>query len=95
MGKVLGKGNIREKKSNFSDTLYAKSWKSLLHSERLKNLIKEFGYRVIFFPHINISPYIDEFEIPEDIELLTTQMALFRIYLREPPLWLRTIICSF
>jgi len=55
-GGILGgksfrvKGNIREKKSNFSDTLYAKSWKSLLHSERLKNLIKEFGYRVIFFP---------------------------------------------
>jgi len=71
VGKVLGKGNSREKNENFMDTLYAKSWKSLLHSEKLKELVNRYQYKVVFFPHANIQPYIELFSVPSYIDVIS------------------------
>ena len=63
--------NSRTINKEFSQTLYAKKWKSFLHSSKLEEISKEYGYEIIFFPHVNIQPYIEEFEIPKYITTLT------------------------
>ena len=60
-------GNIREKNPDFMQTKYAQSWNSLLNSVGLYNLSEKYGYQVVFFPHSNIQPYLDEFSLPEYI----------------------------
>lgn len=65
------RGNTREKNPDFMQSLYATSWKKFLHSEELKQLCNKFNYEVIFFPHANTQPYIDEFQVPEWIQCLT------------------------
>lgn len=65
------RGNIREKNLDFMKSEYMISWKSFLHSKELKELCKKYKYKVVFFPHAIIQPYIDAFEVPEWIQCLT------------------------
>ena len=71
VGKVLGKGNIREKNLNFFNSDYAKGWKDLLNSTKIRDISCRYNYKVVFFPHINIHPYLEGFDIPDYIEVLT------------------------
>jgi len=61
----------RETTDEFYNSDYAKYWKSLLHSKRLKELVDRYNYKVVFFPHVNMSIYIDWFEAPSWIEVRT------------------------
>jgi CDP-glycerol glycerophosphotransferase (TagB/SpsB family) len=74
----------RETIDEFYNSDYAKYWKSLLHSKRLKELIDRYGYRVVFFPHVNMSIYIDWFEAPSWIEVRThkTDPILHKLFRR-------------
>lgn len=54
---------------DFCESKYFISWKSLLHSEKLKSLCDKFGYHVLFVPHPNISLAMDLFDIPSYIEI--------------------------
>lgn len=70
---IVGKqifGNIREKNIKFKETLYAKAWSSLLNSKIFEHIIKTYNYNVVFSPHPNISLYINEFHIPEYIQVI-------------------------
>jgi len=82
LGSVVGRGNKRAINKDFANTLYAKHWKSLLHSQELKDLVNKYNYKVIFFPHANIQPYISFFDLPKHIECLshnqTTIQELFK-----------------
>lgn len=69
MGKNTGSGFQREFNSVFFESDYAKAWKTLLHSEALKNLSEKFDAEIIFYPHANIDIYIDGFEIPDHISV--------------------------
>lgn len=69
MGKTKENSNTRELSSEFINTNYYRHWFSLLHSEALKLLTREFEYKIIFFPHANISPYLSLFKTPEYIEV--------------------------
>lgn len=64
VGKTIGDGNERALNDAFMQTLYAQSWYKLIHSPQLKHLVDQYGYKVIFAPHANIVPYLDQFEIP-------------------------------
>lgn len=66
MGKHIF-GNLREKNPDFMSSEYAKAWQSFLCSNKLKDLVEKTGYRVVFFPHANIQPYLQEFNIPSHI----------------------------
>ncbi len=68
MGKKIS-GNLREKNLEFMNSQYAKAWQSLLCSKSLKALIEKNGYQVVFFPHANIHPYLQEFNLPSHIVL--------------------------
>lgn len=64
VGKTIGYGNERALNNAFMETLFAQSWYKLIHSPQLKNIVDQYGYKVIFAPHANIVPYLDQFEIP-------------------------------
>ena len=60
--------NTRTINKNFMETEYAKHWYSLLHSSELKKMIDEHNYEVIFAPHPNIQPYLNQFKVPKYIK---------------------------
>ncbi|WP_317474535.1 CDP-glycerol glycerophosphotransferase family protein, partial [Cronobacter sakazakii] len=71
VGKVLGNGDEREINPLFMHSEFATRWKSVLHSPLLEKCAKQYNYRVAFFPHFNILPYLNNFDVPEYIEVLT------------------------
>lgn len=70
-GRTLQNSSIREINSNFMHSDYAVEWKNILHSCTLKALSQNYGYKIIFAPHINVSPYIKDFDIPSYVEIWT------------------------
>jgi glycosyltransferase involved in cell wall biosynthesis/CDP-glycerol glycerophosphotransferase (TagB/SpsB family) len=70
VGGAKGKTNSRFINNNFMSTEYAQSWQSLLLNETLRNLTNNYGYKIIFFPHANIQPYLNMFTFPDYIKVL-------------------------
>lgn len=58
------RGNEREKNPAFMETSYFKAWHSLLHSEQLEALAQRYGFEVVFYPHQNSQPYLEDFDCP-------------------------------
>ncbi|EOU9537514.1 CDP-glycerol glycerophosphotransferase family protein [Cronobacter dublinensis] len=71
VGAIIGGGDEREINPLFMNSDFAMRWRSVLHSPLLKKHASECNYRVAFFPHVNILPYLNLFEIPDYIEVLT------------------------
>lgn len=60
VGKSKGNTNQREINTEFCKTNFFLEWDALLKSDVLAKL-KNKGYEIVFFPHVNISPYINMF----------------------------------
>jgi glycosyltransferase involved in cell wall biosynthesis len=71
VGSRIGKGTQRLLNEAFGETVFARAWKALLHAPRLKALADAYDYRITFFPHTNVAPYVPWFDVPSDIEVLT------------------------
>lgn len=71
LGGQTGTGNECVIRENFMDTLYARSWSTLLSDPDFMALTQQQGYRVVFFPHANIQPYLGLFNLPDGIEVLS------------------------
>ncbi|ELY5937165.1 CDP-glycerol glycerophosphotransferase family protein [Cronobacter malonaticus] len=71
VGKILGDGDERAINPLFMESEFALRWKSFLHSPSLELYANKYGYRVVFFPHFNILPYLGFFEVPGFIEVVT------------------------
>ncbi|WP_429182483.1 CDP-glycerol glycerophosphotransferase family protein [Aeromonas rivipollensis] len=69
LGKVIS-GTERELLPDFSDSQYAKAWIGIINNEILREKAREAGYKIVFFPHANIQPYLNEFNVPDDVEIL-------------------------
>ena len=69
VGRRVGQGTQRELNDAFAETDFARAWKAVLHSPRLKSLADVHGYRITFFPHTNVEPYVAWFDISASIEL--------------------------
>lgn len=71
MGKTIGKGNARFLNDEFAESEYARAWNSLLASDQLRDMADRDGYRIVFFPHANILPYVEkgDFSIPPYVEI--------------------------
>lgn len=61
VGKVIGAGNNREKNPLFVKSQYYQAWAGFLHSAKLRDLIKKYDFELVFFPHANLQPYLDDF----------------------------------
>ncbi len=71
VGKVLGDGDEREINPSFFESDFALRWKSFLQSPLLSEYAEKYNYRVAFFPHFNILPYLEGFDVPEFIDVIT------------------------
>lgn len=71
VGPRLGATNARKINPDFMNTKYASMWQELLTSNRFVMLAKAHGYKVKFFPHANIQPYINLFKVGDGIEKVT------------------------
>lgn len=63
-------GSQREKNPEFMQTDYAKAWSSVLQSLRLRDIAHNYCFDIVFFPHANIQPYLDEFKVPDYIRIM-------------------------
>lgn len=70
VGKVKYSGNEREINPNFMNTQFATHWYKFLHSNELKKLSQHFGYKVAFFPHVNLQCYLPQFNVPGYIDVI-------------------------
>jgi glycosyltransferase involved in cell wall biosynthesis len=53
--------------AEFMETDYAIAWGDFLRSERLRDILQRYNFRLVFFPHSYIQPYIDWFHLPSHI----------------------------
>jgi glycosyltransferase involved in cell wall biosynthesis len=68
-GQQIEGTNLRARNNAFYKSDFARQWRSLLHSERLRAAADAAGRKVVFLPHKNIEPYIDFFDPPSWVEL--------------------------
>ncbi|MFS0754943.1 CDP-glycerol glycerophosphotransferase family protein [Noviherbaspirillum sp. 1P10PC] len=82
-GRILGKGAERAVNPDFYASAYATQWKEALHSQKLRELSEQHGFKIIFFPHPNVAMYLDWFEVPAHVEIMKqgpagSMQAVFR-----------------
>lgn len=75
VGHIIANGNQRELNKEFMLTDYAQNWSAVLHSDRLKMLSEKYGYKVVFAPHANIEPYLEQFTVPEYISIWSAKTS--------------------
>ncbi|GAA1777016.1 CDP-glycerol glycerophosphotransferase family protein [Agromyces lapidis] len=56
--------------SGFMDSEFARAWRSLLTDPTLLELARQHDRRLVFLPHPNLSHYLPEFDLPNEIEVL-------------------------
>lgn len=67
---VVGKdisGNHKKINKDFFSTEYAVKWGEFLRSKELKIILDKYECKLIFWPHNNIQPYLDGFNLPSYI----------------------------
>lgn len=70
LGKVI-KGTERELLADFNSSEYAVAWFEFLNDPRLAQCAREHNYKIVFFPHANIQPYLHGYQLPEHVEVLS------------------------
>ncbi|MCD8199910.1 MAG: bifunctional glycosyltransferase family 2 protein/CDP-glycerol:glycerophosphate glycerophosphotransferase [Coriobacteriaceae bacterium] len=70
-GPIIQNSALRETSPVFMESEYKRRWESLLASARLQEIAERYGCKVVFFPHANILPYVEEgmFTVPDYVEL--------------------------
>ncbi len=71
VGPVVGDGEERALNPLFMQTQFAQCWYNVLHSPLLQKFAEKYDFKVAFFPHANIQPYLSQFQVPDYIEIIT------------------------
>lgn len=58
------------RKAAFTNTEYARKWKSFLHNSNLQRILQDHGWSMAFMPHANSVPYLDFFDPPPTVEVM-------------------------
>lgn len=72
---------LADKPSRYKDDQYFLNWKYLLNHPRLKELVANHQYKVLFFPHPNMRHCLDYFNIPNFIELATGHQSMQELFI--------------
>jgi len=67
VGKAKTISTDRTRNLDFMSSRYAQEWSQVLRSEKLRDVVRRHGLRLVFMPHPNIQPYLDEFRLPPEI----------------------------
>lgn len=69
--------------ASIGETDYVKNWRKLLHNERLRDALSANGKELVFFPHPNLVPYLDLFDVPSWVHTATKPTTSFQqVFLR-------------
>lgn len=60
-----------DRNSAIRDSDYVQHWSSLLNSEELLELVERYGKKIVFYPHTNSLPYLDAFNVPGHVTVLS------------------------
>jgi glycosyltransferase involved in cell wall biosynthesis len=71
VGDGVGHGNRRAWNPDFHQSEYAIRWRDLLHDQRLERSARQHGKRIVFLPHVNVRSYLDWFDVPDHVEVLS------------------------
>lgn len=71
LGPALPGSNKRTKGVLFPGSDYAKQYGELLQSNRLKEIAERGGKSIVFMPHPNMAPHLEDFDIPPHVTLMT------------------------
>lgn len=63
--------NTRLVRPGFMQSTYARHWQKLLSGDGLRLLWQTYGFRIVFFPHVNIQPYLSLFNLPNYVQVLS------------------------
>lgn len=69
LGKVIN-GTERELLPDFINSQYAQAWMGIINNDKFREQARIAGYKIVFFPHANIQPYLNQFNVPDDVEIL-------------------------
>ncbi|WP_317986665.1 CDP-glycerol glycerophosphotransferase family protein, partial [Campylobacter canadensis] len=69
VGNIIPNTGIREINLEFLECEYFKKWKSVIQSSQLEQLVKKYDYKIYFFPHFQIRPYLSYFQAPSYIQV--------------------------
>ncbi|HEV7390738.1 MAG TPA: CDP-glycerol glycerophosphotransferase family protein, partial [Burkholderiales bacterium] len=61
----------REINTDFAASTYFREWNGLLGNDGLASLARRYGYRILFYPHLNVQPYGRLFELADNAALIT------------------------
>ena len=59
----------------FRESEYARSWRALLGDEALRQVAERHGKRLVFMPHPNAAPYLEAFDPPAHVQVVTKAEA--------------------
>lgn len=67
-------------KNNFKQTDFYKNWNELLNNKKFINYIEKNNYTVLFYPHINMQKYLNDFKIKsKNIKLVNTKTDIQKV----------------
>lgn len=71
--------NLAEK-TNFKETDFYKNWNGLLNNNEFINFIEKNNYSVLFYPHINMQKFLNDFQIKsKNIKLVNTKTDIQKV----------------
>jgi len=70
VGDAIKDGDERVLNPDFMQSDFAQHWFKLLHSASLRKITKKRNFKVAFYPHANIVPYLELFDVPDYIEVM-------------------------
>ncbi|NHZ45720.1 bifunctional glycosyltransferase/CDP-glycerol:glycerophosphate glycerophosphotransferase [Nitratidesulfovibrio liaohensis] len=68
VGEWDGKGQRRAKNPHFYSSKFVQMWKGLFDDPRMKQLLTQHSYRVVFFAHPCFEDYIEDMPFPDFVE---------------------------
>jgi glycosyltransferase involved in cell wall biosynthesis len=71
VGASISAATDREKRPGFVESEYAQMYSRLLSAEFLRDLATEHQLEVVFMPHPNMAPYLDDFARPDYIRVVS------------------------
>lgn len=70
-----GKGQKRAINPNFYTSSYVKTWQNFFEAPGLQSLLRQFDFRVIFFAHPCVEPYLHGLPFPSFVEKRSKQQG--------------------
>lgn len=75
VGKTLKQTSGRSYNPELKNSDYFVSWQNVITSDDLKRIALEDNIKVVIMPHPNLVPYINDFTVPEHIEVIKCNEA--------------------